>query len=230
MNEHHASGVAVFAAHEVTTGYRQLVAVRRVSLEVHAGEVVALMGPNGAGKSTLLLAAIGELPLRSGEFLWCGRPLQGATHVRAQNGLAFVPEERSVVNELSARANLELGRGGVDEALNIFPELERLLDRPAGLLSGGEQQMLVLARQLATDPACLLVDELSLGLAPQVVDRLFDVIRERADRVNTAVLLVEQQARRALAFVDRWYLLKDGAIRAQGRGDQAADLERAYLG
>ncbi len=220
----------VLTAQAVTSGYRDLIAVRDVSMEVCSGEVVALFGPNGAGKSTLLLSAMGVLPLTSGEFGWCGKALSGPTHVRARNGLAFVPEQRTVVNGLSVRANLELGRGGIHRALEIFPELQSLLDRSAGLLSGGEQQMLVLARQLATGPVCLLVDELSLGLAPQAVDRLFEVIRECAQRAGTGVLLVEQQVRRALDFVDRWYLLKDGAVQEHGRPDQTELLERAYLG
>jgi branched-chain amino acid transport system ATP-binding protein len=142
----------------------------------------------------------------------------------------LVPEGGSVITALSARANLQIGRGGIRAALEYFPELEALLERPAGLLSGGEQRMLVLARALAGEPRALLVDELSLGLAPIVLDTLYAALRQAASKNNIAVLLVEQQARRALSICDRWYLLSGGTIRGEGDRDTTIDEpELAYL-
>jgi branched-chain amino acid transport system ATP-binding protein len=214
----------------VTAGYGDLAAVRDVSLALHASEVVALFGPNGAGKTTTLMAAVGVLPRMSGTVLWRGEPSPRRLHMVCRAGLAYVPEARSIISGLSARDNLRLGRGGVDAALAYFPELEPLLGRKAGLLSGGEQQMLILARALASKPAALLVDELSLGLAPLIVERLLAAIRDAADTQGLAVLLVEQQARRALSAADRWYLLRNGSISASGDSSSGVGtLEAAYL-
>jgi branched-chain amino acid transport system ATP-binding protein len=220
----------ILEAINITAGYGDLPAVRDVSLRIAPGEVVALFGPNGAGKSTTMLTLAGVLGCMRGEVRWQGRPTSASLSTLAREGLSLVPEGRSVTTRLSARDNLRLGRGGVDGALGFFPELEPLLDRPAGLLSGGEQQMLVLGRALAGRPRALLVDELSLGLAPLVVDRLLAALRRAADDEQLAVLLVEQQARRALALADRWYLLAGGAVVDTGDRSSAADaLEVAYL-
>ena len=214
----------------VTAGYGDLAAVRDISIELHAGEVVALFGPNGAGKTTTLMAAVGVLPRMGGTVLWRGERSPRRLHMVSRAGLAYVPEARSIISGLSARDNLRLGRGGVDAALVYFPELGPLLGRKAGLLSGGEQQMLILARALASKPAALLVDELSLGLAPLVVERLLAAVREAADTEGLAVLLVEQQARRALSAADRWYLLRNGSIAASGVASSGlGTLEAAYL-
>jgi branched-chain amino acid transport system ATP-binding protein len=214
----------------VTAGYDELPAIRNLSINVRAGEIVALFGPNGAGKTTTLLACVGLLPCMSGEIRWRGESMSAPVHVLARAGLAYVPEGRSVTVGLSVRDNLRLGRGGVERALAIFPELERLLDRPAGLLSGGEQQILALGRALASEPRALLVDELSLGLAPLIVERLLGALRAAAQRDGLAVLLVEQQAREALSVADRWYLLKDGSLADEGDARSGVDvLEAAYL-
>lgn len=223
-------GTAVLRVEGVTAGYGDLAAVRDVTLEIAAGEVVALFGPNGSGKTTTLLASVGVLPISKGEVHWKGRAAPRRLHLMARAGLAFVPEERSIVAGLSTHDNLRLGRGRLEDALASFPELEALLDKKAGLLSGGEQQMLTLARALASKPDALLVDELSLGLAPLVVDRLLGVIRQAADNDGLAVLLVEQQARRALACADRWYLLRNGSIESAGDSESGLEhLEAAYL-
>jgi branched-chain amino acid transport system ATP-binding protein len=197
---------------------------------------VALLGPNGAGKSTTLAAISGDLPAMKGSVCWRGEKVVAAAHVRARNGLAFVMEGRSVITSLSVADNLRLGRGSVDRALDINPELKPLLSRKAGLLSGGEQQMLVLARALAGDPALLMVDELSLGVAPMIVDRLVQTLQQAASR-GTGVLLVEQHVRKALKIADRVYVLRRGelalvadASEFQDRHDLFEDLYLSDVG
>jgi branched-chain amino acid transport system ATP-binding protein len=151
---------------------------------------------------------------------------------RAKRGLAIVTEERSVFMGLSTAANLRLGRGETARALELFPELEKLLGRQAGMLSGGEQQILTLARALAGEPKLLLADELSLGLAPLIVERILRAVREAADR-NVGVLLVEQHALQALQLADRAYVLRRGRIELEGKAsdllDRLGEIERSYL-
>ena len=225
-----ASRQSVLATEQLHAGYGEVVVVRDVDLSVGEGEIVALLGPNGSGKSTLLLTMAGELPPARGRVLVWGESTGEPLFQRARRGLGFVPEERSVLMGMSVRDNLLLGRGGIEGAVTIFPELGALLDRRAGLLSGGEQQMLTLGRALAAEPKALLVDELSLGLAPLVVERLLAVLRRAADERGIAVLLVEQQVRRALQVADRWYLMRGGAIVANGDASVAPEeLERIFL-
>ena len=216
----------------LTVGYGDVPVVHGIDLHVDAGEVVALLGPNGAGKTTTMLALSGVIP-SAGEMTFADCPLRGPLHRRVRQGMGFIPEERAVFRQLSTRTNLTLGAGGLEGALAVFPELERLLDRSAGLLSGGEQQMLVLARALAAKPRLLLVDELSLGLAPMIVHRLLRALRAAAAE-GTAVLLVEQHARQALELADRAYVLLRGRIDMDGTAaellEQLGDIERRYLG
>ena len=216
----------------LTAGYGDVPVVHGIDLRVDAGEVVALLGPNGAGKTTTLLALGGVLP-STGEVRYDDRPLTGPLHRRARRGLGLITEERAVFRQLSTRTNLALGAGGVDGALEVFPELDRLLDRKAGLLSGGEQQMVVLARALAARPRLLLVDELSLGLAPMMVARLLTALGEAAAD-GMSVLLVEQHARQALEIAARAYVLLRGAIELEGTGAdllaRLPEIERTYLG
>jgi branched-chain amino acid transport system ATP-binding protein len=217
-------------ARGLSAGYGDLAAVRNVDLALHRGEIAAVLGPNGAGKTTLLMTLAGALRPLGGTVLWEGRATTASLHKRVRSGMAFVPEERSVISGLTTLDNLRLGRGSVDDALEFFPQLAPLLNRRAGLLSGGEQQMLTLARAIASRPAALLVDELSLGLAPIIVDRLLDTLRSAASELGLAVLLVEQQARRAMRIADRWLLLRQGTVVASG--DAAAgmeELESMYL-
>nr|BFE61872.1 ABC transporter ATP-binding protein [Dactylosporangium thailandense] len=226
-----AEDAPVLELRGLSAGYDDLAVVRDVDLKVMRGEIVALLGANGTGKSTTILTAAGELPPIGGEVRWRGKATTAPLHVRARMGMSFVPEERSVLMSMSVRDNLLLGSGRIERALELFPELEPLLATRAGLLSGGEQQMLSLARALATNPVALLLDELSLGLAPLVVDRLFAALRRAADQDGVAVLLVEQQARRAMAVADRWYLLRRGAVAAAGNAaDGIAAVESLYLG
>ncbi|MFE0748353.1 ABC transporter ATP-binding protein [Gordonia sp. NPDC058843] len=214
----------------LTSGYGDLAAVRDVSLVVNAGEMVALFGPNGAGKSTTLLASVGELPHMGGKVYYNGQTTSKPLHKLAREGIAFVPEQQSVISDLTTKQNLELGRGGVAPAVEAFPELVPLLNRTGGLLSGGEKQMVALARAFASKPSLILIDELSLGLAPLIVDRLLTALRDATTSRGLAVLLVEQQARRALEYTDRWYLLRSGTVVSEGQSrDGSEALEEAYL-
>jgi branched-chain amino acid transport system ATP-binding protein len=224
---------SLLACRDLSAGYGTVAITRDVNMHVGAGEVVALLGPNGAGKTTTLLTLAGELPPISGEVLIDGQPTRAPLHRRARSGLAFVSEERSVFMRLSGNANLRVGRVSRRAAVELFPELDPHLRRSAGLLSGGEQQMLTLARAIGRKPRLLLVDELSLGLAPIIVQRLLSKIREVATAENIGVVLVEQHVHRALAIADRAYVMQRGAIVLEGSADtirgQIDVLEQAYL-
>jgi ABC-type branched-subunit amino acid transport system ATPase component len=222
----------VFEARGLDAGYGSLAAVRDLNLEVHPGEVVALLGPNGAGKSTTLLTLAGALAPLRGDIVWNGEVVKSSLHQRVRNGLGFVPDERSVFAGLNTDENLRLGLGDKSKALDLFPELGTLLKRRAGLLSGGEQQMLALGRVLAAGPSVLLLDELSLGLAPIAVTRLFKAVKDAAHR-GAGVILVEQHISRALEVADQVYVLNHGRLVLQApceelRADQAR-LRSSYL-
>ena len=207
--------------------------VRGLDLRVEPGEVVALIGPNGAGKTTTLLTLSGELPPIAGEVRFNGEVTQAPLFKRARRGLGFVTEERSVFMRLSTADNLRLARVPRGDATALFPELEPLMRRSTGLLSGGEQQMLALARALARKPTMLLADELSLGLAPLVVQRLLRAVRDAADARGLGVLLVEQHVRQALQIADRVYVMQRGEIAIQGTAAEVHgrldELEATYL-
>jgi ABC-type branched-subunit amino acid transport system ATPase component/branched-subunit amino acid ABC-type transport system permease component len=223
----------VLRAEGLCAGYGGLAAVRELDLTVCAGEIVALLGSNGAGKSTTLLTLAGELPPLAGRVTCLGRAHRDPLYRRVRAGLALVPEEHSVFGSLTVGANLRLAPGPGAVAPDLFPELRPLLGRRAGSCSGGEQQILALACALAGRPRLLLVDELSLGLAPFVVRRLLKALREAADERGTGILLVEQHARQALQVADRAYVLHRGRIvmdgPAAGLLDDPEALERAYL-
>jgi branched-chain amino acid transport system ATP-binding protein len=197
------------------------------------------LGPNGAGKTTTLLTISGLVPVIEGSVAVLGTEIRkGRAYAVARRGLAHVPEDRSLFYQLTVRENIRLGRRGgdidVDRIFDYFPELKKLLKRRAGLLSGGEQQMLALGRALASDPKVMLVDEMSLGLAPVIVERLLPVLRRIADERGTAILIVEQHVHLALEVSDRAYVLTHGSLMLEG---DAADLrtrrdllESSYLG
>ncbi|MEU1167326.1 ABC transporter ATP-binding protein [Streptomyces sp. NPDC005921] len=227
----HDNGHPLIETRAVSAGYGTRPVLRDLDLEVRPGEVVALLGPNGAGKTTTLRVLAGELAPMSGELRWLGAPGRAPLHRRAREGLAYVGE-RAVFSGLDTTDNLRVGRVRTDQALSLFPELEKRLRIGAGMLSGGEQQMLALARALGRAPRLLLADELSLGLAPLVVDRLLRVVREAADQ-GLGALLVEQHVRKVLGIADRVYVLRRGRVEMAGtpaelRADLDA-LESSYL-
>jgi len=226
---------------EVEVRHGNVAAVRDLSLVVHEGELVGLIGPNGAGKSTTLHAVMGAVPASGGRIMVDGVPVAGrAPEAIARSGVALVPEGRRIFASFSVEENLRLGlaarrdgdaRAAFREVYDLFPMLEKSRSRPAGVLSGGQQQQLAIGRALVAGPRLLLLDEPSLGLAPAVVDAVFDtlaVIRER----GVTVLLVEQRAQRTVAFADRTYVLANGELRATLAPSDASDTERlvaAYL-
>lgn len=223
---------SAIAAVGLNAGYDDVTVVRDLNLEVAPGEVVALLGRNGAGKTTTLLTLAGALASQAGEVLIDGVVDHSSLAARARRGVSLVTDDRAVFFGLSARDNIRLGRGAEAEVVRCFPELTELMDRPAGLLSGGQQQMLSVGRALAGAPKVLLIDEMSLGLAPLVVRRLLSAVCAAAER-GAAVLLVEQYARMILDVVDRAYLLVNGEIAESGSAAELkADLgrlERHYL-
>jgi branched-chain amino acid transport system ATP-binding protein len=203
-------------------------------LDIHAnpGEIVALLGANGAGKTTTLLTLAGALPALGGQVTMGGKSAARGLTGRARQGMSLVTDDRSVLRGLTVRENLRLGGTDPAAALAIFPALEPLLNRKAGLLSGGEQQMLGLGQALAGKPALLLADEISLGLAPIIVKNLLATVRAAADR-GTAVILVEQQVRLVLDVCDRAYVLHRGRVTMSGTAAELrarrGEIEKTYL-
>jgi branched-chain amino acid transport system ATP-binding protein len=213
-------------------GYNGVPIVHDLDIRVRAGEVVILLGANGAGKSTTMHTIAGGLPAISGRVELAGRLTQSPAHRRCRSDLSFVTEERSIFRSMSVEDNLRLGRGGVAPVLELMPELIPLLKRKAGLLSGGEQQMLTLGRAIAARPKVLLADELSLGLAPLIVARLLELVRVAAGN-GLGVLLVEQHVRRAMAIADSVYVLQRGRVVLEGSATEMrgrlAEIEDSYL-
>ncbi|MEV5712902.1 ABC transporter ATP-binding protein [Amycolatopsis mediterranei] len=216
----------------VSAGYGPTAVLREVSFTVPAGSVVALLGPNGAGKTTVLRAVSGLLPVRSGTIRISGREVtRERAHRRFARGLCHVPEGRGVFRGLTVRENLVLqaAAGQEDDALEravaAFPILGRRLGQQAGTLSGGQQQMLAMAAAHVRSPGLVLVDEASLGLAPIIVDEIFEFLQQRADD-GAALLIVDQFARRALALASTAYVLRRGRI---VHGGPAADLLNSDL-
>jgi branched-chain amino acid transport system ATP-binding protein len=222
--------------------YGEIHALRGVALEVRGGEIVTLLGNNGAGKSTTLKTISGLLAPRRGSVIFDGRPLTGvAAHEIVARGIAHVPEGRRIFNRLTVRENLTMGAylrtdadidADLDRAFELFPRLKERISQVAGTLSGGEQQMLAIARALMARPRLLLLDEPSMGLAPVLVEQIFETIGS-INRQGTTMLLVEQNAAMALSIAHRGYVLETGTVVLSGTAGQLAENERvrhAYLG
>ena len=224
----------------VEAGYRDLVAVREVSLEVRAGEVVALIGGNGAGKTTTLRAISGLLPLRRGRIEFEGERIDGRASAQVvARGIAHVPEGRQLFPSMSVRENLELGArdraaraATLEIVFALFPRLRERERQLAGTLSGGEQQMCAIGRGLMARPRLLLLDEPSLGLAPVMVRLIFETLKA-INETGTTILLVEQNVARALALSHRAYVIENGRIVLDGPREalqQSPHIKQAYLG
>jgi ABC-type branched-subunit amino acid transport system ATPase component len=223
---------AILACRGLEAGYGFVPVVGGVDIEVRRGEITLLAGPNGSGKTTTLMTMAGALRPLAGQVLWEGRATTAPMHRRCRNGLAVLLEGGSVTMSLTVRQNLEIAGVPQDTVVGHFPELRPHLDRRAGLLSGGQQQMLAVGRALARSPKVLLADELSGGLAPRVVSGLLSSLRRAADQ-GLAVLLVEQHVREALRIADRVHVMRRGRVEWSGPAEQAlADpslIRRSYL-
>jgi branched-chain amino acid transport system ATP-binding protein len=238
-----AATETVLDVEDLEVRYGGVAAVRGVALSIRRGEIVGLIGPNGAGKTSTLHAIVGAVPASGGDVHFAGRSLRGArTEQIVRWGIALVPEGRRIFAELTVEENLRLGlsagrsgRGSgeaLDDAYGRFPVLREMRHRQAGLLSGGQQQQLAIGRALVAKPELLLLDEPSLGLAPTVVDAVFDALAGLREQGLT-VLLVEQRAQRTVAFCDRTYVLSNGEVRMTLTSADAEDTDRmvtAYFG
>ena len=227
--------------HDIHVYYGAIHAIKGVSFEVNEGETVALIGANGAGKSTTLKTVSGLMHPRSGSIEFLGKDITHADAYKlVSQGLAHVPEGRRIFLQMTVQENLEMGaftrKGSIAEPLeNVFQHFPRLKERRkqiAGTLSGGEQQMLAMGRAMMISPKLLMLDEPSMGLAPILVEQIFDIIRELKE-AGTTILLVEQNAGMALDIADRAYVLETGRITLSGTGTELAqseEVKKAYLG
>ena len=234
--------MAMLTVDNIHVYYGSIHAVKGVSFEVSEGEIVTLIGANGAGKSTVLNTISGLLHPRTGSVQFMGQDLRGtAAHKVVERGLAQVPEGRRIFLQMTVEENLEMGAytrpnstiaPGIADVYKRFPRLEERRRQVAGTLSGGEQQMLAMGRALMSSPKLLMLDEPSMGLAPLLVEQIFEIIRE-LHAAGTTILLVEQNAQAALSVADRAYVLETGRVSLSGTGAElmASDqVRRAYLG
>lgn len=233
----------MLSVHEVTTAYQGLVAISAVSIEVAKGEIVCVAGTNGAGKSTLLKSIAGAERPRSGTVTLDGKRIDGKPqHVITADGIAYVPENRRLFPRLTVDDNLKMGaympgaRAKYAERLefvfDLFPRMKERRSQMAGTMSGGEQQMCAIGRALMSNPKLLLLDEPSAGLAPVVVQQVFELVK-RIRSGGLTVLIVEQNVQQVLKVVDRAYLLEAGSIRASGTSEEMMStdtIKQAYLG
>ncbi len=229
----------------IYTYYGKVMALHDVSFEIREDEIVSIIGANGAGKSTLMKSIMGVAPIRSGSILYKGEDISKCrTHQIVKKGIVYVPEGREIFADLSVKDNLEMGafcrsysakRANelYEECYEMFPRLKERRRQAAGSLSGGEQQMLAIARGLMSEPSILMFDEPSLGLAPVIVDEVFDIIVRLQKAKHIPVVLVEQNAFMALSVSDRTYVLENGVITLEGPSSQLISMpsvKEAYLG
>ncbi len=243
MTESAAASDAILEVSDLQVHYGAIVGIRGVSLTVRPGEVVALIGANGAGKTTTLRAISRMLKATQGEILFRGESVLGLeSHHLVERGMAHAPEGRGIFLNLTVQENLELGAylrkdmaaiaSDAERAFQLFPILKERRKQSAGTMSGGEQQMLSVARALMSSPKLVLLDEPSLGLAPQIVERIFGVLRE-VNQAGVALLLVEQNAHKALQLAHRAYALETGSVVLTGTGKEllaSPEVRKAYLG
>ena len=233
--------MALLEVEKLSVAYGPVRAVRDLSIEIEETEIVALLGPNGAGKTTTLMAIMGLTAASAGRIRFAGSDLTNRPPERTvRSGMTLVPEGRRVFSNLTVRENLRLGAVGAGkrpprpeaELFSLFPVLAERHGQLAGTLSGGEQQQLAIARALRSSPSLLLLDEPSLGLAPQVVEAIFDLLVELR-RLGTTILLVEQNVNLALEIADRAYVLQSGSLQLSGRSADllaSNEVDRAFLG
>ncbi|NMD61413.1 UNVERIFIED_ORG: amino acid/amide ABC transporter ATP-binding protein 2 (HAAT family) [Nocardia globerula] len=233
------TGIPVLECRNVSAGYGSVRVVRDVSFSLQAGTVLAILGPNGAGKSTLMNTLAGLLPRKGGEIIVEGKALRSGRPAEAnRHGLVLVPDDRALFTTLTVKENLSIAKrpGGldVDAAIEMFPALGKRIKVAAGALSGGEQQMLAVARALTQNPRVLLIDEMSMGLAPVIVEELLPIVRRIADETKAVVVLVEQHVQLALEVADEAVVIVHGGVRLSGPASDLAKnpdlLEKAYLG
>lgn len=228
---------------KICVAYDDLQILEDVTLQIDEGEMVAIMGPNGAGKSTVLKSIFGLTRILSGHVLWHDAPIHPVSHRLVEMGVSFVPQGRRVFTSLTVEENLEIGafmvndRGEVrrrmEEVMKTFPVLKEKRRAPSGTLSGGQQQMLAIARGLMTEPRLLLLDEPTLGLSPKLVKEVFQKIRDVHAQHHTAILIVEHNIKSLLEFIDRAYILDKGRVVAHGNPTQlieAGTLEKVFMG
>jgi len=235
------SSETLLALSDIHVHYGGVKALDGVSVNIDEGEVVALMGPNGAGKSTILKAIFGLAPIQSGTVAWEGQPFKPVSYEVVKRGISFVPQGRRVFKHLTVYENIEIGgwdvpaaerKERIENVLELFPALRAKLKAKSGTLSGGQQQMLAIARGLMIDPKVLLLDEPSLGLAPKIVKEVFAKIREINDRRKTAIFVVEHNLKSLLEIATRAYVLDKGRIYAEGKPQDIMDqgiLEKVFL-
>ncbi len=227
----------------ISVSYYEVPVLTDVNLDIGQGEFIALMGPNGAGKSTILKAIFGLVPQFSGTIFWNGQKVIPIPHEMAKYGIALVPQGRRVFPHLTIRENLDVGgfsisdtkarNGAIEHVLDIFPQLKEKEKKPAGILSGGQQQMLAIARALVIQPQLLLLDEPTLGLAPKIVKEVFEKMKEINTRYDTTILVVEHNIKSILTLTHRAYILDKGRIIEEGTSQQllkGKTLQRVLLG